>query len=302
MKLIKPNVGTADRFIRIIVGTTALAAGYFWLSGVGQIISYIIGFAALITGLIAYCGLYSLCKKSTCQVSPAKKVSPKITSLLVLLFIVLFAAESYGSMIITRKKFLEAFNHMNGFYKQTLFLTGQSKRNEAIVQYDLFVAAYSDFSNSYAIYRPYVLRKDMKFSQDIQSVQEIIRSVKDGVYSGDLAQTHKKLEEVRPIFQELFKRNGFSMESMALVDFHDLMEKLIASADAKDSAGVLSAYTSASESLQIVEKEDTSEEIGKIRAALEILKKHAEQNMVDVLLKDAAELKKQFIVVYLVKG
>ena len=302
MKLFKPNVGTTDRYIRISISAMAFIAGYFWLSGAGQITAYVVGFAALATGLFSYCGLYTLCNTSTCQTAPAKTVSGKTTGLILGLFIVLIAVGSYASIFATRKKFLESFNHMNGFYKQTLFLTGQSKRDEARVQYDLLVAAYSDFSNSYALYRPYVLREDVKFSQDIQSVREIISSVKDGVYNGDLSQTHKQLEAVRPIFQELFKRNGFSMESMALVDFHDLMETLIAKADEKDAAGVLKSYIPASEALQIVEKEDSSEGVVKIRTALEVLKKDAELQNVDALSKDAADLKKQFIVVYLLKG
>ncbi len=302
MNFLKPNVGTTDRIIRIIVSGTSFTAGYFWLSGTSQIIAYVVGFASLVTGLIAYCGAYTLCKKSTCATSPAKTVSNRMTGLLIILFIILLAIESAGSMMVTRKKFLEAFNHMNGFYKQTLFLTGQSKRDEAKIQYDQLVAAYAEFSVTYAVYRPYVVRGDLRFTQDLQSVQEIISSVKDGVYAGDLGQTHKKLEEVRPIFQELFKRNGFSMESMALVDFHDIMEALIASADLKDAQGVLSGYVIASDSLKIVEKEDTSEGIRKIRTALETLKQDAEKQNVDALKGDAAELKKQFIAVYLLKG
>jgi hypothetical protein len=302
MKFLKPNVGTIDRIVRVVIGVTALVAGYFWLAGISQTVAYAVGIIALLTGLVARCGLYTLCNKSTCQVKPSMAVSGKTTALLVVLFIILLGVESYASTVITRKKFLEDFNHMNGYYKQVLFLTGQSKRNEAIQQYDLLVAAYASFNNKYTSYRPYVISRDSKFSQDVQSVDHIISTVKEGVYTGDLPQTHKQLEEIRPIFQEMFKRNGFSMESMALVDFHDVMETLIIAADAKNAQGVLTGYNQASDLLKIVEQEDTSAGVKRIRTSLEVLKKDAENNNVGVLSGDAADLKKQFIAIYLLKG
>jgi hypothetical protein len=302
MKLFTPNVGTTDRIIRIIIGATAIVAGYFWLSGFSQILAYVAGVITLLTGMIAFCGLYTICNTSTCQVKPAKISTGKSTALLFVLFIVIFGIESFASTVITRKKFLEDFNHMNGFYKQTLFLTGQSNRSEAIKQYDLLVVAYTDFREKYSAYKPYVIKHDVAFDQDIEKISNIISSIKDGVYTGDLPMTHKKLEEIRPIFQEMFKRNGFSMESMALVDFHDVMETLIAAADAKNTQEVLSVYSQASDLLKIVENADSSDGVKRIRIALDVLKKDAESNNNDKLSSDAAELKKQFIAVYLLKG
>ncbi len=297
-----PNVGTIDRFIRIFIGATLLNAGFFWLTGAAQISSYIIGVAALLTGLIAYCGLYTFCKSTTCTIDSVKKPSRMMTTFLIIFFIGLLLIEAYASMFITRKKFLENFNAMNGYYKQTLFLTGQLKREEARVQYDLWAVAYEKFAAQYSTYRPYALRSDAQFSADLMKVQELLRASKDGVYSGDLAETHKKLESVRPIFQELFKRNGFSMEAMALVDFHDLMETLISASDANNAQGVLTAYTPASDALKRVEAEDSTEDIRAIRTALEVLKTHATEGTTDQLSNDAAMLKKAFIKVYLLKG
>jgi hypothetical protein len=301
-EIMKPNVGIIDRVIRIFIGVSAFVAAYFWLSGTVQIFAYIVGLIALITGIAARCGLYTICNKSTCQVKPSKTVSGKTTALLIAFFVLLIGIESYASMVITRKKFLEDFNHMNGYYKQVLFLTGQSKRNEAKEQYDMLVTAYAGFYDKYAMYRPYVIRRDEKFGQDIQSVGQIISAVKVGVYEGDLPATHKQLEGIRPIFQEMFKRNGFSMESMALVDFHDVMETLITAADEKNSQSIVSVYSQASDLLNIVEKEDSSEGVKRIRTSLELLKKNAENNNVSALSGDAADLKKQFIAVYLLKG
>lgn len=230
------------------------------------------------------------------------KPNYKITVLLLILTLVILGVGSFASMTITRKKFLEDFNRMNGFYKQTLFLTGQSKRDEAKIQFDSLFGAYTEFQNKYQFYRPYVIRNDNKFSEDLANVKSVIISVKDGVYTGDLLQTHKQLEEIRPIFQEMFKRNGFSMLSMALVDFHDIMEKLITAADAKDAKQLLEVYPEANSALQKIEKEDTSNDIQVIRKKLDDLRNLAESGQIENLSAKAAELKTNFIKVYLQKG
>jgi len=68
--MIKPNEGPMDRIIRILFGITALAGGFFFLTGLFQIIAYIIGATALITRLAGFCGLYAVLGISTC---PMKK-------------------------------------------------------------------------------------------------------------------------------------------------------------------------------------------------------------------------------------
>lgn len=226
----------------------------------------------------------------------------KITIGLLVLSITIIAAGSFGSVVVTRKKFLEDFNQMNGYYKQALFLTGQSKRDEAKTQYDLLTTEFARFSAKYSTYRPFVIKKDGQFSNDLVYVGKIIGSTKNGVYNGDLPATHKELEAVRPIFQDMFKRNGFSMLSMALVDFHDIMEEIIEAADAKDPKQALSVYPKVNEALLAVEKEDGSAEIQAIRKNLDDLKKLAEEGKTSELSGKAAELKTSFIKVYLVKG
>jgi len=58
--MIKPNEGSVDRAVRIVVGLVALFLAYSSLTGVVQIIAYIIGVIALITGIVGFCGLYAV--------------------------------------------------------------------------------------------------------------------------------------------------------------------------------------------------------------------------------------------------
>ena len=98
-----------------------------------------------------------------------------------------------------------------------------------------------------------------------------MNDIKDGVYTGDLPTTHKQLEEIRTIEQEMFKRNGFSMLAVALVDFHDIMEVIIAWADTKDTQKIIDTYPLADEKLKAIEIELNDEGIQTIRKNLDTI-------------------------------
>ena len=66
--MVKQNEGSTDRAIRIIIGVLAVAVGLFWLTGIAQTISLVIGAVALITGAVGFCGLYALFGISTCPI------------------------------------------------------------------------------------------------------------------------------------------------------------------------------------------------------------------------------------------
>ncbi|NJM99000.1 MAG: DUF2892 domain-containing protein [Phormidesmis sp. RL_2_1] len=55
------NVGTVDRFLRIIAGSVLLYLGSFVYAGssVGLALD-VVGAIALLTGIIGFCGLYKL--------------------------------------------------------------------------------------------------------------------------------------------------------------------------------------------------------------------------------------------------
>jgi hypothetical protein len=52
----------------------------------------------------------------------------------------------------------------------------------------------------------------------------MIDQEKDAVYTGNLPESHLAFEKIRPIFQDILKRNNFSLLAVSLVDFHDVME------------------------------------------------------------------------------
>lgn len=289
------NVGRLDQFIRIAIGTMLIVMSFFWLAQPWMIASYIAGAIMLVTAVFSFCPLYRLVH---CKTNAASSVSTK--AWLVLALIVFSAA--YASAWFTKKIFLEDFNQMNNHYKQTLFLTGKGERSSAIANYEKWVPAYSEFQLKYANYRPFALKTDKQFDSDLKTVSTILRDVEVLVRTGDLHQAHLDLEKVRPVFQEFFKRNGFSMLSIALIDFHDAMELILEAAEHKDASKTTTLYEEVSDKLKAVEEVANDPEIKAIRANLDSLQQSALRDEKEALPTKAATLKSSFVKVYLTRG
>ena len=195
--------------------------------------------------------------------------------------------------------FLKDFNQVNNPYKETLFATGQGLRNESINFYVNLTVALTAFQEKYKDYRPQVIESDKQFSKDMENVSAIISDVKDDVYTGNLTVAHKKLEEVRPIFQKILTRNGLLPLSVALVDFHDVMELVLDAANKKDASKVEVFYPKADEKLRAVEAISSESGIMSIRANLDEVLSLAKENKTAELPAKAGELKASYVKVYL---
>ncbi|MCK9345163.1 MAG: DUF2892 domain-containing protein [Candidatus Pacebacteria bacterium] len=297
---IKPNEGTIDRMIRIIIAEIFFLLAFFWVSGVAQIVLYVAAAGTLLTAISGFCGLYKIFGVDTA--STIKKSPTKIIISFLFVAILVAAMGGYYSNFFTKKIFLEDYNKMNQYYKQTLFYTGQNARPEAVANYALLGEEYALFNAKYQKYHPYALRRDSQLNGDLVKVSNIISELKTQIATGDLKMAHTTLEEVRPVFQDILKRNGFSLLAVALVDFHDAMEKVIAAADAKDAATLIAVYPEVSEKLKAVEDTANDSEIQLIRQKLEEVFLLAKENKVELLSAKAAELKSAFVKVYLKRG
>lgn len=295
------NEGATDRLIRVLIAEVFILGAYFWLGGAWQIVFYVLGAISLITAIDGFCALYKVLGVNTFK-SESKPTPIYIKGIFAILFIIIAVVGSYYSAFFTKKFFLDDYSRMNNYYKQTLFYTGQDKRAEAVGNYNKLVLEYAVFLSKYMAYHPYAIKSDKQFNADIEKVSDIINSLKDSVYTGDLKQSHTSFEAVRPIFQDILKRNNFSMLAVTLVDFHDAMEKIIASADAKDSLQLLAVYPEVDSKLKAVEEIVNDSEIQAIRTKLEEVVTLAKNGQVDLLSAKATELKSAFVKVYLKRG
>ncbi len=298
---IQKNESVVDRLIRMILASVFFILAFYWLYGVLQIILYILSLIMLATAISGFCALYKIFNINTIKEKniPTSKIIP--ISLTILFFAILIVG-SYFSNFFTKKLFIEDYNQMNQYYKQTLFYTGQDKRVEAIDNYNKLVIEYNIFKSKYTKYHPYAISRDKEFNNDLIKVSNLIIKLKDKVNTGDLKSAHLDLEQVRPIFQDILKRDGFSMLAISLVDFHDAMEKIIATADAEDSTGTVAVYGEVSDKLKAVEEVVNDYEIQAIRSKLDELLVLAQNNKSLELSAKAALLKSAFVKVYLKRG
>ncbi len=295
------NLNTWDRMVRALLGLVALELAFFWLAGGLQIAAYVVGAVLLVTALVRFCPLYRVLGISTLS-RDGKGMGKTMGAVAVVLLAALLAGGSYASIFFTRKFFIEDFNVMNNFYKQTLFLTGKNEREKAIANYENLIPSFQKFQEKYTTYHPYALKGDTKLGPDLVQVAGMISGVNDLVRTGDLHQAHLALEKVRPVFQDIFKRNGFSMLAVALVDFHDEMELMLDAANAKDSAKLVALYPQVSEKLKAVETETNDAEIQAIRKNLDDLLGLAKGAQTDQLPAKGDALKSSFVKVYLQRG
>jgi hypothetical protein len=295
------NMNSLDRIIRLFAAVFIAEFSFFWIGGTISILGYSLAAILTVTSFIGFCPLYKpfgICtlKKDS---SPLKRKGIIISTVLLLAVLI---GGSFSNELFTRKIFLKDFNVMNNFYKQALFLTGQNNREKAIENFNIWSNKFASFNKKYNSYKPFAIKSDAKWNQDMNQVSDIIKNSNVLVNTGDLHQAHLALEKVRPIFQEAFKRNGFSMLSLALVDFHDVMELILDAANEKNSAKVIEAYGKADERLKVVEQSENGAEIQTIRQNLDALLKIAQDKKNSELPAKASELKSSFIKVYLKRG
>ena len=296
------NISAIERFFRAFVGVIFLELAFFWVSGAIQVAAYVVGGILVATAAFGFCPLYRIL--GIARRASAAGQRPRVFRI-VLAWVLLIAevvGGSFASSFLTSKFFLKDFNAMNEDYKQTLYLTGKNEREKAVLHYENLLPAYTRFKEKYSTYRPYILRSDTQLPSDLARVAGMLSGVKELVHSGDLKAAHLGLEEVRPVFQEMFKRNGFSMLSVALVDFHDAMELMLNAAGAKDAEKLVALYPQVSEKLKAVEAESNDAEVAAIRNNLDELYELARNSQVEPLAKKSDELKASFIKVYLKRG
>ena len=294
------NLNAWDRLIRAMLGVVVLELAFFWLAGGLQLAAYAVGAVLLVTALLRFCPLYKVLGVGATGVKTS--FGRGMGAFAILLLVGLLIGGSLASIFFTRKLFIEDFNEMNNFYKQTLFLTGKNERQKAVTNYEQLIPAFQHFRQKYTTYHPYALRSDAKLGTDLAQVSNMISDVNDLVHTGDLHQAHLALEKVRPVFQDIFKRNGFSMLAVALVDFHDEMELMLDAASAKNPEKLMTLYPQVNEKLKAVEAEANDAEIQAIRKNLDDLLSLAKAAQIDQLPAKGDALKSSFVKVYLQRG
>ncbi len=69
----KPNEGTIDRGLRVVLGIIALVAAFMWLGAssgtILGILAAVVGAVLLITGVVGFCPAYAIVGLKTCPLN-----------------------------------------------------------------------------------------------------------------------------------------------------------------------------------------------------------------------------------------
>lgn len=216
------------------------------------------------------------------------------------LALVLLAGLGVGGRFAWRKHLAKAFSArytpMNEQYKQALFLTGQGKQAEALRAHQGFAAALAGLLGAGA------LSGDAKLAPDLERAAGLASEAGPLIERGELARAHEVLEGVRPILNDILRRNGLSELKVALVDFHDQMERVVDAGKDWSAPSTLAALPTAEAGLRAVERALDDARVRAIRAALDRVRGLAEQGAVDELPEAAGALKSAFVKLYLAEG
>lgn len=121
------------------------------------------------------------------------------------------------------KNFNKAYNDLNDKYKQALFQTGQNN-SESLSFYQEYESGFTLFKDKYTTSPVTPFDKDNLFNTDLNEISTWNQKALYQINNKEFKEAHLTLEKIRPIWQEIFKRNNFNLFGLYMIDFHDSME------------------------------------------------------------------------------
>jgi hypothetical protein len=295
------NVSTIGRFYRAIFGEILLLAAFFWVAGLVRVIAYVFSLILIFNALTGFCLVYKIFDISTYIKTKEEEYQTK-KKLLVIIVIVFIIAGAIASYFVTKNQFLNDFNRINKDYKKLLVSTSQNNRADSIANYEYLAADYESFYEKYSSYKPYVIRKDKSFGADIKKIKEIIEESKHKIYYGNITSGYIALGSIRPVINDIRRRNKLEGDKAAFSDFYGPMEILIDAAKAGDIQEIERSYPLANEKLKYIESFMNTSEVQSIRINLDNIYTLAKKRELEKLSLRAAELESSYLNAYLKTG
>ncbi len=198
------NLGTIDRLLRVILAELFILVAFFWVGTEWQIPLYLIAMLLLFQAATSSCGIYSLLGWNTCEL--VKRKNKNFMAAAVATILVLGMAGSYASIALTNTIFLEDLGKVKEPYSSALQYTGQGQRQEAVEQYDQLRSALGAFQEKYSKYRPWAVKFDGNFTDEMNNISETISGAKEDVYQGNLTLAHEEMQKAEPLLQKMQRR------------------------------------------------------------------------------------------------
>jgi len=195
------NLSTIDRLLRVILAELFILVAFFWVGTEWQIPLYLIAMLLLFQAATSTCGFYNLLGWNSCEL--VKRKNKNLMAAAVAAILVLGVAGIYASIALTSTIFLEDLNKVKEPYSSALQYIGQGQRQEAVEQYDKLESTFGAFQEKYSKYRPWVIKFDGNFTNELNNISTAISVSKEDISQGNLTLAHEEMQKAEPLLQKM---------------------------------------------------------------------------------------------------
>ncbi|MEI6104414.1 MAG: DUF2892 domain-containing protein [Methanothrix sp.] len=198
------NLGIMDRLLRVILAEICILVAFFWVTTEWQIPLYLIAGVMLLQAATATCSIYNLLGWNRCEI--VRRKDKNLMTAFVVVALLLAAAGSYASAVLTKSIFLEDLGIVNESYNQALHSLDQGRSDNATMRYGELESAFAAFSKKYSKYKPLTIKFDGNFTIEMNNISTAISQSKDDILQGNLTRGQVELKKAGPDMQKMRDR------------------------------------------------------------------------------------------------
>jgi hypothetical protein len=198
------NLGTMDRLLRVILAEICILVAFFWVTTEWQIPLYLIAGVMLLQAATATCSIYNLLGWNRCEI--VRRKDKNLMTAFVVSALLLAAAGSYASAVLTKDIFLEDLGIVNESYNQALHSLDQGRSDSATMRYKELESAFAAFSKKYSKYKPLTIKFDGNFTIEMNNISAAISGSKEDILQGNLTRGQEELNKAGPDIQKMRDR------------------------------------------------------------------------------------------------
>lgn len=193
-----------DRLLRVILAEICILVAFFWVTTEWQIPLYLIAGVMLLQAATATCSIYNLLGWNRCEI--VRRKDKNLMTAFVVVALLLAAAGSYASAVLTKSIFLEDLGIVNESYNQALHSLDQGRSDNATMRYGELESAFAAFSKKYSKYKPLTIKFDGNFTIEMNNISTAISQSKDDILQGNLTRGQVELKKAGPDMQKMRDR------------------------------------------------------------------------------------------------
>ena len=195
------NLGTFDRFLRIILAELCILIAFFWAAQEWQIPLYLAGGLVLVQAATGRCGLYGMLGWNSCE--KIKRKDKNLIAAFIVIALAVAVLGSYSSTVVTKNIFLEDLGKVKEPYSLAIRSLSEGEGEKAMMELGLMENSWSAFQEKYSVYRPFAVRVNGKSVPAMQNITTAISRSGEEIHKGNLSGARDELHKAEQSFQVL---------------------------------------------------------------------------------------------------